>query len=172
MVYLKLQNEKGVTLIELLLALSLLTIVLITFMAFFTNAFKYNSMSSDKVKGVNFTREQKVEFNDRAIDTEGVAFKAFMKKVSDGTVSFSKIDNPGLNLFEDIIEKREEEKPELNDGSSGDIYYLLKLDNPPYKVFVYVKSAPDYTDLYRLYIETYDKKNNLLSKTYTYFEIQ
>ncbi len=59
------KNEKGVTLVELLLAMTLLTIVLITFMAVFTNAFNYNARTSDKVKGVNFVKENEVILKDQ-----------------------------------------------------------------------------------------------------------
>ncbi len=77
--------------------------------------------------------------------------------------------------MENITKVPETADPALNDGiiDNGEFYFLLKLDysaNKPYKLFVYVKETPDINNLYRLYIETYDKKDNLLSETYTYYE--
>jgi hypothetical protein len=165
-------NEKGVTLIELILAISLLTIVLITFMAFFTNAFTYNSMTSDKFKGVNYVREKQADLK------ENTAFKNFFINISDGTVTSSDLSMTntmysGLNLMENISTTTRPVK--INGGTVAESFYLLKLNLSPYKLHVYVKVERDYPlannkGLYRLYIETFDKNNKLLSGSYTYYE--
>lgn len=175
MKYLK-SNEKGITLIELLLAIILLTIVLTTFMAFFTNAFQYNSVTSDKFKGVNYVREKQIQLK------ESTAFKTFIYNISDGLATTNDLSKSntvytGLNLIEDITETSRPVK--LSSGSiENQPYYLMKLNWSPYKIFVYVKISKDYPSesnsskpfLYRLYIETFDKNNQLLSETYTYYE--
>jgi type II secretory pathway pseudopilin PulG len=175
-------NEIGITLIELLLAMTLLMIILVTFMGFFTNAFQYNAMSSKKLQGVNFVREKEVDLKETAVGTEGPAFRYFIDHVleGDGTLPLSKSDPnyANLHLSNDIVTVPETIKPELSDGISedGEIedYYLLELDSPdsPYNVSIYVKDTPDLENLYRLYIETYDNKNNLLSATYSYYQVQ
>lgn len=173
------KNERGVTLVELLLAMTLLTIVLITFMAVFTNAFNFNSRTSDKVKGVNFVKENQVILKDKTTP-EGTGFYNFFTKIKDtdgpttADLSRENFLYNDLKLIENITKVSETSEPALNDAdTSSDYYFLLKLDNSsnnPYKLFVYVKETPDINNLYRLYIETYDKKENLLSKTYTYYE--
>jgi type II secretory pathway pseudopilin PulG len=156
-------NEKGLTLIEILLAMTLLTIVLVTFMAIFTNAFQYNAKTSDKVKGVNLVREKEASI--KIPGTDGDAFKTFMGKVKNNTV-----------VPDDYIAiVKEGDKSALNDGVEQiDEYYKLQFNSadPNYTIFIYVKTKPDFpnTDLYRLYIETIDKNNNMLSKTYSYYQ--
>lgn len=184
MVYLKYikGNEVGVTLIELLLAMTILMIILITFMSFFTNAFQYNAMSSKKLQGVHFVREKEVDLKETVVGTEGAAFQYFVHTVleGDGVVSLSKTDPnyENLDLINDIVKVAETSKPELSDGLSVegeiDYFYLLEIDNPdsPYNLSIYVKETPDLEKLYRLYIETYDNKNNLLSATYSYYLVQ
>ena len=54
----KIDNEKGLTLIEVLLSITLLSIVIITFLSFFTNAFRFNSMNDDSIQAMNIAREQ------------------------------------------------------------------------------------------------------------------
>ncbi len=54
----KIDNEKGLTLIEVLLSITLLSIVMITFLSFFTNAFRFNSMNDDSIQAMNIAREQ------------------------------------------------------------------------------------------------------------------
>ncbi|MGJ7920575.1 type IV pilus modification PilV family protein [Neobacillus sp. LXY-4] len=164
-------NEKGVTLIELLVAASLLTIVLITFIAFFTNSFRYNTKTSEKVIGVNFIREKQVSLNDSP------AFANFIINISDTEVTASDLskDNSlyvGLNLMEDIMINSSTSRPvTLTDGSIiNESYYLLKLNSDGKKLSVYVKENPDYNNLYRVYIETYDKNDKLLSESYMYYE--
>ena len=166
------RNEQGVTLIELILAISLLSIVLITYMAFFTNAFNYNSMTSERFKGVNYVREKQVDLKD------STAFKNFIINISDGTASSTDRAEAntlytGLSLMEDISDTTRPVK--VSGATQLESYYLLKLNYSPYKLHVYVKCVPDYSlannkGLYRVYIETFDKNNKLLSGSYTYYE--
>ncbi|MBB6445855.1 prepilin-type N-terminal cleavage/methylation domain-containing protein [Bacillus benzoevorans] len=53
------ENIKGITLIELLISLSILSIVLISLFAFFTNTFRFNSLNSDDIQAMNVAREYK-----------------------------------------------------------------------------------------------------------------
>ena len=54
----KIDNEKGLTLLEVLLSITLLSIVMITFLSFFTNAFRFNSINDDSIQAMNIAREQ------------------------------------------------------------------------------------------------------------------
>lgn len=51
-------HEKGVTLIEVLLSITLLSIVIITFLSFFSNAFRFNTINDDSIQAMNIAREQ------------------------------------------------------------------------------------------------------------------
>jgi prepilin-type N-terminal cleavage/methylation domain-containing protein len=53
------KNVRGITLIELLISISILSIVLISFFAFFTNTFRFNSLNSDDIQAMNLAREEK-----------------------------------------------------------------------------------------------------------------
>lgn len=50
------KNEKGLTLIEVLLSITILGIVLTTFLAYFNNAYSYTKMNEDKTVGINVAR--------------------------------------------------------------------------------------------------------------------
>ena len=50
-------NKKGLTLIELIASITILSIVILTFLAFFTNAFRFNTINSDSIQAMNIARE-------------------------------------------------------------------------------------------------------------------
>lgn len=54
----KINNEKGLTLLEVLLSITLLSIVMISFLSFFTDAFRFNSINDDSIQAMNAAREQ------------------------------------------------------------------------------------------------------------------
>ena len=62
----KIDNEKGLTLIEVLLSITLLSIVMITFLSFFTNAFRFNSINDDSIQAMNIAREQQALIKDKS----------------------------------------------------------------------------------------------------------
>ncbi|MFC0270175.1 hypothetical protein ACFFIX_01705 [Metabacillus herbersteinensis] len=165
-----LSSNKGITLIEILASLLILSVILLTFLAFFTNAFNYNSINADKLKTVNIAREIETELKNHA----AIRNIIINMKVG-GTTSYnlSKL-NPeysGLNLKSNI---------QLVTKHDTD-YFELQLYDPNYNVIVYIKSTQDYPDsenapiisnsLYRMIIEVYDDRN-ILSKTYTYFNFK
>lgn len=60
----KIENEDGLTLIELIASMTILSIVILTFLAFFTNAFHFNTINSDSIQAMNIARAQKVLIQD------------------------------------------------------------------------------------------------------------
>lgn len=54
----KLNNQNGLTLIEVLLSITILSIVLTSFLSFFTDAFRFNSKNDDSIQAMNVAREQ------------------------------------------------------------------------------------------------------------------
>lgn len=53
----KLQNEKGMTLVELLIAIVLLGIVLVSFMSFFTQSAKFTAHNNEKLTAVQVAED-------------------------------------------------------------------------------------------------------------------
>ncbi|MFE8703435.1 prepilin-type N-terminal cleavage/methylation domain-containing protein [Cytobacillus sp. FJAT-54145] len=51
-----LKNEKGLTLIEVLVSITLLSIITITFLSFFNQAYSYTKKNEDKTVGINVAR--------------------------------------------------------------------------------------------------------------------
>lgn len=64
----KIDNEQGLTLIELLLSITLLSIVLITFLSFFTDTFRFNSNNDHNIHAMNMAREQQALIKDKSWD--------------------------------------------------------------------------------------------------------
>ena len=51
-------SEKGLTLLELLASITILSIIILTFLSFFTNAFRFNTINSDSIQAMNIAREE------------------------------------------------------------------------------------------------------------------
>lgn len=62
----KIDTEKGLTLIEVLLSITLLSIVMITFLSFFTNAFRFNSINDDSTQAMNIAREKQALIKEKS----------------------------------------------------------------------------------------------------------
>lgn len=137
----KVNNENGLTLIELLASMTILSIVILTFLAFFTNAFRFNTINSDGIQAMNIAREQKALIQDYS--NKGKMINTFLTENSYNPVLnepnvYSKIDNSGYEIIVSI-----------NKNYENDINFYHKLD-----VFhVEVK-----------------KNDKLQSQTYTYYE--
>lgn len=50
-------NDKGLTLIELLVSLALISIVIVTFLSFFSQSVLFSSKSEDKLTAVNIAEK-------------------------------------------------------------------------------------------------------------------
>ena len=80
-------NEKGLTLLEVLLSITLLSIVIMTFLSFFTNAFRFNAINDDSVQAMNIAREQQALIKELSWDEITTEFAItpdyYIKKVND-----------------------------------------------------------------------------------------
>lgn len=145
-------NERGVTLIELLISIIILSIILLTFMTFFTNSSKYNSISKEKFDATNLVRETKenLKVNEQKADLQNL-----IKSVKAGPPDFQMASYPNLNLKKNI----------------ENIGGLLKLTliNPDYEVIVYIDPNAEAFSLYKFKIQVLDH-SKLLSETYTYID--
>lgn len=153
-------NEKGVTLVELLASIVILSIILITSITFFTNSFHYNSISSNKLKATNLARETQESFKvnpDMNLELKNLLTQA---KGLTGPKTFPKATFPKLKLKQDI---------QLD--SSGTL--RLSLINPNYQVLVIIDNNPvnDLTSpLYKLQVQVLEN-TRVLTETFSYFEL-
>lgn len=153
-----LHSQKGLTLIEILASIVILSIVVITFFTFFINSSGYTSISSEKFQTTNLAREVSNEFKVNA------DVKNDLKNVIDqynnnkSLTSISKNSFPAQYLSQDII---------IQSG-----VLQLYVSKPDYTVLVLVNPSPESglsTSLYKLHIEIM-KNGKLLNETFTYAE--
>lgn len=152
-----LNNEKGFTLIELLTSIVILSIILLSFMTFFTNSFKYNAVSSDKMKATNIAREVQEEFK---VNTEkNLELKKLIKDSrSTADASYLKSSYPNLNLASDISK------------TSGILKFTLTKQQFTAEVTVDTNSDPN-VDISLSKIHVQVKKGvKVVSETFTYFK--
>ncbi|MCC3359620.1 type IV pilus modification PilV family protein, partial [Bacillus sp. REN16] len=94
-------NEKGVSLIELICSIAILTIILISFMSFFIMSAKYNGASSDKMNATNIAREVQEQF--KVIEEKNEELKILCHILAINTVASPKalqnllINNPQIH---------------------------------------------------------------------------
>lgn len=154
------ENEQGLTLVELLASITILMIVLITFMSFFTNAFQFNAFSSDKINTTNLAREVQEKFKvDEAEEKLGLERLLTEVKNISGPTTIPKTSYLELNLKEDIVL-----------DSSGIL--KLSLNDQNYQVLVFVDTHPIpelHSSLFKLHVQVLEH-NKILSETFTYIE--
>lgn len=133
-------NEKGLTLIELIASITILSIVIITFLSFFTNAFRFNSINDDSLQTMNIVREQQALI--KAIDGEPWSYI---------TTEFTKDpENPRYYI------------KQLNDAEHPE--YVIKISIKETK-----ETGEFYRDLHQVHIQV-TKDGKILSETYRYHE--
>ncbi|MEH7381981.1 prepilin-type N-terminal cleavage/methylation domain-containing protein [Bacillus sp. JJ1533] len=151
------KNEKGVTLIELVASIAILTIILLSFMSFFIMSAKYNGVSSDKMTATNIAREVQEEF--KINEEKNLALKDLILTSRTSTETFiPKSSYPQLNVTEDI---------QLNNDI---LTFIFTEQNFTVKVNVDT-SSDDQVDvsLSKLNVQVL-KGTTILSETFTYFE--
>lgn len=130
--------NKGFTLIEILVALVILSIILLSFMSFFTQSSLFTQKNKEKLTAINLAQEMIVTIkNQPALFQKAVKYNA----------SFP---DPGKTV--------------LNVNSIG-----VFNQQPNYRLGLEI--SKDYTyNLYKIHVQIFDLKNNLLSETYHYLK--
>ena len=146
-------NERGLTLIELLASIIILSIVILTFLSFFTNAFRFNAINSDSIQAMNIAREQQAMIKENDSDIHQLL------------VNNSLTAEAAIRLHvNNSIEKTEK---------NGKDYYILKSTNTDYDITIAIEKdthlTETFNDLHEVHVEV-KKNGKLLSETYTYFE--
>lgn len=151
------KSEKGVTLIELISSIAILSIILVSFMSFFINSAQYNGVSADKMNAANIAREVQKDFKedpDKNLDLKNLI--AYSRTSAATTIS--KTSYPDLHLTEDIQD------------NSG--LLTLTTTNQTFTVVVTVDTTSDPNvdlSLSELHVQV-KKDEKVISETYTYFE--
>jgi prepilin-type N-terminal cleavage/methylation domain-containing protein len=153
-----LKNEKGLTLIELLASIVILSIILLSFMTFFTNSFKYNAVSSDKINTTNIAREVQEDFKVNTVKNQEL--KKLIRESRDlpTVTTIPKNSYPELNLSKDI--------------KKNGLTLTLTLNKQPFTVEVVVDTNGDPNVdvlLSKMHVQV-KKGTKVLSETYTYFK--
>jgi prepilin-type N-terminal cleavage/methylation domain-containing protein len=132
------KNPLGFTLIEILVTLVILSIVLLSFMSFFTQSSLFTQKNNEKLTAINLAQETVVTIKNQP---------SYFQKVAKYSTGFP-----------------EPEKTILNVNSIG-----VFNENPNYRLGLEI--AKDYSyNLYKIHVQIYDLKNNLLAETYHYLK--
>ncbi|MED4464027.1 prepilin-type N-terminal cleavage/methylation domain-containing protein [Metabacillus fastidiosus] len=160
----KILNNSGITLLELVVSIAILSIILITFAGLFMNAFKYNAMSGDKLQSVNIAQEyaERIKKDTDFYDCMSIlqVNPANCAKLFESSKTFS--------LKQDVV----------SDPDDSEYYFMQLVENDTddiisIKISKTKESEVISKSLYRLIIEA--KKNEadkMPSKTYLYYEYE
>ncbi|MEY2192665.1 prepilin-type N-terminal cleavage/methylation domain-containing protein [Neobacillus sp. BF23-41] len=150
-------NEKGVTLVELLASIVILSIILLSFLTFFTNSFQYNAISSDKMKATNIAREVQEEFKVNPEKNQELKNLILFSRSSTET-TIPKSSYPKLDLTNDIKK------------NSGILKLFLTKQNFIVEVEVDTNIDPKVDiSLSKIHVQV-KKGTKLVSETYTYLK--
>jgi len=151
------KNEKGVTLIELLISFVILAIILPSFMALFINSAQNNGISSDKMNATNIAREVQVEFNVDPEKNQELKDLIIYSRTSTVT-SISKSSYPKLDLTQNIQLK------------NGILTLILTKQNFAVEVNVDTNSDANVDiSLSAIHVQV-KRETKVLSETFTYFK--
>ncbi len=152
------KSEKGVTLIELIASIAILSTILLSFMYFFINSAQYNGVSADKMNAANIAREVQNDFKEDPDKNLALKNLIAYSRTSAAT-TISKASYPDFDLTQDIRR-----------NSNG--LLTLTTTNQLFTVVVEVDTASDPNvdlSLSELHVQV-KKDAKLVSETYTYFE--
>jgi prepilin-type N-terminal cleavage/methylation domain-containing protein len=149
------KNERGMTLLEILCSMMILSIILLCFMTFFLSSAKYNGISFEKLKATNIAREVQEELKvDSDKNDDLLDLILFSKTSPDTTIPY--LSYPKLELTKDI------------QLSNGILTLTLHKQNFTVEVLIDTNDDPNVTiPLSRLQVQV-KKDATLLSETFTY----
>lgn len=134
------QDEKGFTLIEILLSIVILTIILVSIMNFFPQMGLFNRYNLEKTEAINLAKKELVEW-------QKADFEKFLAQPSTKNI-------PEFNRYEEPYYIFVDEQ----NNYTVEIWLKNKSD---------LQTAP--TKAHELQVKILDDKNNLLSETYGYY---
>jgi prepilin-type N-terminal cleavage/methylation domain-containing protein len=161
-------NQKGMTLLEILLALTILSIIFVSVIPFLLSAVKNNKMVENNHQSIYVAKEQ------LAVIQSSADIQEFLEDIQNVQPSvIAKSAYPNLNLFSDIITVQLQEKNVNTNAITVANYYVLKIKEGLLMIEVNIRTIPDYNGnpkLYRTIINVYDENNKLLTKSFGYIK--
>ncbi len=130
--------NKGFTLVEILVTLVILSIILLSFMSFFSQSSLFTQKNNEKLTAINLAQETIVSIKNQPV--------LFQKAVNYRT-GFS-----------------DPEKTVLNVNSLG-----IFNQQPNFRLGLDIAKDDTY-NLYKIHVQIYDLKNDLLAETYHYLK--
>ncbi|MDF2606474.1 MAG: prepilin-type N-terminal cleavage/methylation protein [Bacillales bacterium] len=154
-----LRNQNGVSLVEILAALTILGIIFVSFLSFFPQASKSSNKTGEMLTAVNLAKEKLVTIqNDNNI-------KSLLKTNSPSSSILSRVNYPNLKLSQDIT-------------TSSTQYELLSIDNTYDIKIVIDKSSQSFgslqvnDQLFKVYILLNNKKGEKVSDLFGYITVK
>lgn len=143
------KNEKGLTLIEVLASIVILSIILLTLMRFFPQMGLMNTQNQGKTQAINMARQVLVEWE----NTSSTAMSLFFTSPSTSPI-------PQYQLQD----------------SNGDYFIFKKASTiGNFTIYIKIKKSSDF-DLYHtpvyntnlIIVQVFNQKNTLVTETYGY----
>ncbi|MCM3116740.1 type II secretion system GspH family protein [Neobacillus sp. MER 74] len=144
------RNERGVTLIEVLVSIVLLSIIFLSVMRFFPQMGLMNNQNQDKAKAINLAKEVLINWQ------ESSDVKWFLVK-TDQTAGFTPTDS----------------KVTYNRFYSDPTYYYFETTKDQYDVNIKIKRFPEtssrLSSIHSIVVQLIDKKNrHVITETFGY----
>lgn len=148
-------NQKGLTLLEVLLSVTILMIILVTIIKFFPQMGMMNKINGDKQQAVNYAKEELIYW-------QNANFKDFLLNSNESSFATSKLPS---GIKSDVTYH----KP----------YYILKAEDKigDFFVEIWLEEEPDLvngpTKANVMIIKIVNDKNSVVSETYgyTFYEV-
>lgn len=145
----RLRNENGVTLIEVLVAMTILAIILISIMMIFPQMGMMNKFNIDKTQAMNSAKE-------------------ILVKWSESSTVQTFLDNQNPEIVKSVFDVTEYKIDEVEG------YYYFVSTRDPYKVIISIKIDPSNESktisLHTITVQLLDKQGKEITKTYGYIE--
>jgi prepilin-type N-terminal cleavage/methylation domain-containing protein len=159
-------NQKGLTLIEVLLAITILSIILASVVPFLIQSVKNNKMVETSHQSIYFAKEKLTTVQ----SSNGI--QSFLSNIQNQVdpQELLRTNYPDLNLSKDIGSVQLIEQSSTSSTLPMD-YYVLEIIEEPLKMEIYIRSVSDYSGnpkLYRAILHVYDENNKLLTKSFGY----
>lgn len=156
-------NKKGMTLLEVLLAITILSIVLTSFFSLFPQIATFNAKTDEKLSGMYLANEKIVVLNELAKKNREI----FSIDPDEQTLTIS--DYSKANAAYAPL-KLAQNMEEYND------FFLLYTDEENIQSKIKINKRPDtapndYYQLYRIHVEVFNRQLDEVSSIYGYLSI-
>gem|GEM_PF-4830838 len=143
------QNDKGVSLIEILVSIVLIGILITSFLTFFPQVSSFNQKTDERLTSVTLAKSWLVQ----AQNSESTLYKQIMNLTDNPSVA---INGGDLPLLTDI------------NRNSGDIELIFKENNYFIHLYLYHREEilKGENTLYKIRIDVFDKQDKLNSNIY------